>query len=165
MLRVDLVGDSAELEAFERQVVRGPGPDDCALWTGAIGGDGYGRLWIRRGGQRVMVRANRYALAASLPCGLGAGVLALHGCDVPLCVRVGQSQGTGLVHVFGGSQANNMVLMGRAGRGGGRRAIRRGPSGRLDRKERSMALRAAVEHGWNQEAVERALAGPDPTLW
>jgi hypothetical protein len=32
-----------ELARFETLVVRGPGPDDCAIWVGAIGGDGYGR--------------------------------------------------------------------------------------------------------------------------
>jgi len=46
--------------------VRGPYRDDCAIWVGAIGGNGYGRFWVRRGGgERIMVRANRYALAAA----------------------------------------------------------------------------------------------------
>ena len=55
-----------ELARFEALVVRGPGVDDCAIWKGAIGGDGYGRYWVRRGcGERIMVRANRYALAAA----------------------------------------------------------------------------------------------------
>ena len=36
-------------------------------FTGPIGGDGYGRFWIRReGGPRIILRANRYALAVSL---------------------------------------------------------------------------------------------------
>ena len=57
---------SAELVRFESQVVRGPGSDDCAIWVGAIGGDGYGSFWVRRGcSERIMVRANRYALAAA----------------------------------------------------------------------------------------------------
>jgi hypothetical protein len=51
---------------FEALVVRGPGADDCAIWKGAIGGDGYGRYWVRRGcSEQIMVRANRYALAAA----------------------------------------------------------------------------------------------------
>jgi len=32
-----------ELRRFEANVVWGPGADDCAIWAGAIGGDGYGR--------------------------------------------------------------------------------------------------------------------------
>ena len=42
-LLVDMRLHSAELVRFESQVVRGPGSDDCAIWVGAIGGDGYGR--------------------------------------------------------------------------------------------------------------------------
>jgi hypothetical protein len=55
-----------ELARFEANVVRGPGAADCAIWCSAIGADGYGRFWLRRGGARVMVRANRYALTAVL---------------------------------------------------------------------------------------------------
>jgi hypothetical protein len=42
-LLVDLDAHSAELARFESNVVRGPGADDCAIWVGAIGADGYGR--------------------------------------------------------------------------------------------------------------------------
>ena len=71
-----------ELARFEALVVRGPGVDDCAIWKGAIGGDGYGRYWVRRGcGERIMVRANRYALAAAQAGQpLEPVVRALHGC-------------------------------------------------------------------------------------
>jgi len=34
-----------------------------------------------------------------------------------------------VVHVIGGTQRDNMIMMARAGRGGGRRAIRRGSAG------------------------------------
>ena len=65
-LLVDSRVHAEELARFEALVVRGPGADDCAIWKGAIGGDGYGRYWVRRGcGERIMVRANRYALAAA----------------------------------------------------------------------------------------------------
>ena len=40
------------------------GADDWAIWAAAVGADGYGRFWLRRGDIRMMVRANRYALAA-----------------------------------------------------------------------------------------------------
>jgi hypothetical protein len=44
---------------------------------------------VRRGGERIMVRANRYALAASLDgAPLEPWVRALHGCNNPACARV-----------------------------------------------------------------------------
>lgn len=114
-----------------------------------------------------MVRANRYALAVSFNGEvLPAWERALHGCDVPLCVRVSEPGELGLRHVFAGSQRDNMEQMGRSGRGGGRLAIRRGDAGVKARRDRSIALRAAVRDGWNAEAVADALAGvTEPTLW
>lgn len=42
-LVVDPVAHAEELARFEAHVVRGPGAEDCAIWTGAVGTDGYGR--------------------------------------------------------------------------------------------------------------------------
>ena len=111
---------AAELARFESLVVRGPQADDCAIWKGAIGGDGYRRFWVHRGGgARIMVRANRYALAAAQDGEpLEPSVRALHGCDNPVCVRVSRAGEMGLLHVLGGTQRDNMEMMGRAGRGG-----------------------------------------------
>jgi hypothetical protein len=79
-------------------------PRDRAVWGGRgarAGSDGllafhqsdwwggYGSLWVHRDGWRIMLRANRYALAVSLEGEvLPTWERALHGCDVPLCVRV-----------------------------------------------------------------------------
>jgi len=128
---VDTRLHSEELAWFETNVVRGPYRDDCAIWVGAIGGDGYGRFWVRRGGgERIMVRANRYALAAARDgVALEPSVRALHGCDNPICVRVSLPGEPGLLHVIGGTQRDNMEMMGRARRGGGRPAVRRGIAG------------------------------------
>ena len=84
-----------------------------------------------------MVRANRYALAAALGgSALEPTVRALHGCDNPVCVRVSGPGETGLLHVIGGSQRDNMVRMARAGR------------------------------SWDGDAVAAALLGSmEPTLW
>jgi len=163
---VDPVRDAAEIARFEAAVVRGPDAQDCWLFTGAIGGDGYGRLWIRRDGRRVMVRANRYALAVALHGDvLPPWERALHGCDVPLCARVSVPGETGRRHVFAGSQRDNMEQMGRSGRGGGRVAVRQRNAGVLARRDRSVALRAAVRNGWDAAAVADALAVGHPTLW
>lgn len=167
-LVVDRRAHAEELRRFEATIVRGPGADDCAIWVGAIGADGYGRFWIRRGcSERIMVRANRYALAAAMNgAPLDPGVRALHGCNNPVCVRVSQPGETGLLHVLAGSQRDNMVMMARAGRGGGRPAVRRGRAGIAERQARAVALREAVRNGWDTEAVSAALLGRcGPMLW
>ena len=114
-----------------------------------------------------MLRASRYALAASLEGELlEPWVRALHGCDNPICARVSAAGDVGLIHVIGGSQRENMERMGRMGRGGGRRPIQRGRAGLLERRERSVALREAVRDGWDAVAVREALCGTaHPTLW
>jgi hypothetical protein len=166
-LVVDARIHGEELRRFEANVVRGPGAHDCAIWAAAIGADGYGRWWLRRGGARVMVRANRYALAAALEgAPLEPWVRALHGCNNLACVRVSLTDEIGLLHVVPGTQRDNMLMMARAGRGGGRVAIRRGDNGVKARRARAVALREAVRNGWDAAAVEAALLGSrDPTLW
>jgi len=77
-----------------------------------------------------MLRANRFALAAALDgAPLEPAVWALHGCDNPVCVRVSQPGETGLLRVVGGSQRDNVLVMARAGRGGGRTMVGRGQAG------------------------------------
>lgn len=167
-LVVDPLVHAAEIARFYAQVVRGPEPDDCWIFTGPIGGDGYGRFWIRRGGgKRIMLRSNRYALAVSLQgAPLEPWVYGLHGCDNTSCVRVSTADERGIKHLTQGTQRENMERMGRMGRGGGRRPIQRGRAGLLERRERAVALREAVRHGWDADAVREALSYPGhPTLW
>jgi len=167
-LLVDTRLHSEELARFETNVVRGPYRDDCAIWVGAIGGDGYGRFWVRRGGgTRIMVRANRYALAAAQDGEpLAGSVRALHGCDNTVCVRVSQPGDLGLLHVVGASQRDNLKRMGRARRGGVRPVVRRGSWGLAQRRARAVALRDAVRDGWDADAVAQALLTlREPTLW
>ena len=83
-LVVDQEAHAEELRRFESNLVRGPRAEDCAIWCSSIGADGYGRFWVRRAGTRIMVRANRYALAAAMNGkALEPWVRALHGC---LCI-------------------------------------------------------------------------------
>ena len=113
-----------------------------------------------------MVRANRYALAAALGrTALAPTERALHGCNNPACVRVSRPRDTGLLLVSG-SQRDNMEMMARAGRGGGRPRVLRGCAGLLARRAPAVALRDAVRHGWDAAAVAAALLGSaQPTLW
>ncbi|MGO9034804.1 hypothetical protein [Mycobacterium sp.] len=156
-----------ELDRFEANVVRGPETNDCAIWRASLGGDGYGRWWVRRGGMRIMVRANRYALASAVDgAPLEPWVRALDGCNNTVCVCVSSAGETGLLHVVPGSQRDIMVMMARAGRGGGCVAVRRGDNVVKARRARAVALRDAVRNGWDADAVAAALLGSkEPTLW
>jgi hypothetical protein len=87
------------------------------------------------------VRPNRYALALATGMPLGASTLALHECDVPLCVKVAEPFCV-RQHVVAGTLRDNMIRMAHTGRGGGRHVIRQ--AGVRARRARSVALRAAV---------------------
>jgi hypothetical protein len=152
---------SDEIARFTSHIVRGPTASDCDIWISAIGADGYGRYYLTRQGMGLCVRPHRYALAMAAGA-LAAGVLGLHECDNPVCVKVA-ADGE-IEHVVAGSQGDNMDRMVKMRRGGGRYLVRRGDS-RVARRERSVALREAVRHGWDAAAVEAALLGNQPTLW
>jgi len=170
-LRVDPLTHAEEQRRFFSRVVRGPGTDDCHLWVGAIGSDGYGRFAVRRGPDSHVVRTSRYAAAVALQGKvLAAGDLVLHMCDLPLCVRsvTPAHLDSGVrPHIVLGTQSENMRRMASMGRGGGRRAIVTRGAGTAARLARSRALRDAVRDGWDDDAVRAALLGqPDQyRLW
>lgn len=158
-------GDAIERSRFFRRVVYGPAPDSCHLWVGALGDDGYGRFWISRGGQQIVVRPHRYALALELGRVLEEGEVAMHRrCDNPLCVNAGTGDPF-LAHVVLATSSENMSDMGRKGRGGGRRWWF--GADRAERARRSRAVREVVlKHGWSQQAIDEAsYDGPQGTLW
>lgn len=163
-LWVDPVVHAEECRRFDARVVEGPREQDCSLFAGGIGADGYGRYYIYRGGVGLCVRANRFALARSLDAPLPADVFALHECDNPLCVKVSPA-GARYQHVVAGSQRDNMIRMARMGRGGGRSGPF-GSGGVQWRRARSVALREAVRGGWDAARVNDALLGHShPRLW
>jgi len=158
---VDVRLRAAEVARFHSHVVCGPKSSDCSFWVGALGKDGYGRFYLTREGLGLCVRPHRYALALASGV-IAAEVLGLHQCDNPSCVKVATDGG--VEHVVAGSQRDNMERMARMRRGGGRYPVRRFDS-RGVRRERSVALREAVRHGWDAAAVQAALLGDQPTLW
>ena len=119
-------------------------------------------FYLTRDGVGFCVRPHRYALAIAAGS-VAAGVLSLHECDNPVCVKIAATTDV-QQHVVSGSQGDNMERMARMRRGGGRHAVRRFDS-RGVRRERSVALRDAVRHGWDAAAVQAALLGDQPTLW
>lgn len=161
------VGGPSEVARFDSFVVRGPFESSCAIWTGAVADDGYGRFWLMRGGKQRVVRPHRYALARALGAPLGDDVTALHMCDNPICVHVTLSGAERVRHVVDGTQSVNLLEMAAKGRGGGRRqrGLWFGPD-RAARAARSRRLREAVRHGWDEDAVQSALLDSDaPTLF
>lgn len=157
-LVVDPVAHVGEIARFHRFVVSGPG-HACAVYVGSIGDDGYSRFWLGRPGGPKVVRGQRFAVAAA--CGeIGAGLVAMHECDNPLCVRVGPG------HVVAGTQSQNLTDMGHKGRGGGS-GWGRGASGldRAARRARAHAIRAAIlaaGRQWDAAAVSEALGAAMP---
>jgi hypothetical protein len=50
-----------EADRFWEKVVKGPRPQDCGIWIGAVDDDGYGRFWFIRDGEQRALRPQRYA--------------------------------------------------------------------------------------------------------
>jgi hypothetical protein len=92
-------------------VVKGPGPDDCDFFTGAIGTHGCGRFYVSRAGSGICVRPHRYALARWLTVPLGPADVGLPEFDMPLCVKV-----------CGADAPRRYVVIGDQGHNIGRRA-------------------------------------------
>jgi len=78
-------------------------------------------------------------------------------CDNPICVR---AEGTLLDHLEGSTQAANLSRIAQRGRRGAR-GYRSRMFGREAMYRRSVALRAAVADGWDDERIARALASVD----
>jgi hypothetical protein len=155
-LWVDPARHADEIARFWAKVVKGPGQRDCWLWVGAIGDDGYGRLWLRREGRVQVVRPHRYAVALAHGVTLDADQVVEHEtCDNPICVRA-EIASTG--HLWPSTQAANLARMGQRHRGGGAWwHWRFASTDRASLAARSRAQRAAVQDGWDAEALAHAV--------
>jgi hypothetical protein len=151
-----------EVDRFWSRVVKGPRETDCWLWAGggtaAIGDDGYGRFWISREGRQRVLRPHRVAWALAEGVSIDLSPVVEHVvCDNPICVR---AEGTLLDHLEGSTQAANLSRIAQHGRRGAR-GYRSRMFGREAMYRRSLALRAAVADGWDDERIARALASVD----
>lgn len=166
-LIVDRAEHAREVARFLRPIRRRPATDPadpsamtCAIWTGAIGDDGYGRFSITRDGRERTVKPHRYAVALALGVPVLAGQVIEHiTCDNPVCVHADPDVG----HIWPSTQADNLRRMQGKGRGGQRWWLR-GWSGlaRVERAKRSRQLAAAVREGWDDDAVRAVLLSIDP---
>lgn len=148
-----------EGERFWSHVIKGPAPEDCWIWVGAISDDGYGRFWIRRDGRQRAVRPSRYAHQSLTGRPLSASVMLLHACDVPLCVHVDANPAVS--HLFEGTQRVNMLDREQKHRGGNQwSSLGWRDLSRRQRVARSRELRSVLqEHGWDRARISGALAG------
>lgn len=153
-----MTGD--EDERFWSKVIKGPRPDDCWLWIGAVSDDGYGRFWIKTSEGQKALRPQRHAHTLLTGEQLPPYVILLHSCDVPLCVR---STGGPDSHTHPGTQAENLM---------DRLQKRRHPHaytwhwrsvGRTNFAARSRQLRDALKaHGWDESIIRPLMSGHDP---
>ncbi|MCK2028065.1 hypothetical protein KZC56_17345 [Microbacterium sp. SSW1-47] len=160
---------AADVERLWKHVVKGPDPDDCWIWTGSVGDDGYGRFWTAGDGiQQRTMRPQRFLYRHLTGIDLPPSTMLLHRCDVALCVHVDVDPAVS--HLRIGGAAENQRDAARAGRQRNRFTIEKYASlPRADRVARSRRLRDTVrDHGWDPQLIARALsdAGTEhPTLW
>ena len=118
-------------------------------------------FYLTRDGMGFCVRTHRYALAIA-GGSVAAGVLGLHECDNPVCVKIADATAPRCSRVrFPGRQHGADGADGSRGWSPCGATLR--PTGL--RRERSVALRDAVRNGWDAAAVQAALLGDQPTLW
>ncbi|MEX5270397.1 hypothetical protein [Kocuria sabuli] len=150
-----------DVERFYAHVLKGPNPDSCWLWTGAISDDGYGRFWFATTAGQKVVSAHRFALA-TVHGGLETieDQTALHWCDVPLCVRASLDPTT---HLRLGTRSENMKERSRKGRSPTPNSVRWRKLSRTERANRSRHLREQLKkYGWDQDLIRQLVHDVDP---
>lgn len=157
-----------ELTRFWSHVMKGPEPDDCWMWVGAISDDGYGRFSVRREGKQRTVRPQRYAYEQATGETLTPTTLLMHSCDVPLCVHATAKPHD--THLTPGTHRDNMIDRAQKHRTGNAwTALQWRGISRTLRVQRSRDLRSVlILHGWDRALISAALGGIElrhPTLF
>lgn len=78
--------------------------NDCWLYTGGVGWNGYGQFWA----DGINVRAHRTAWLLQTKEPIPEGMCVCHACDTPLCMNI--------KHLFLGTQIENVADRNRKGR-------------------------------------------------
>ena len=138
----------ANIAAFWSKVVKSP---TCWYWVGAISApDGYGRFNFQRENRQRTMLAHRFSV--ELVHGpLATDVVCEHKCNEPLCVRVGPA------HLVESTHSENVRYAIALGRLSGHALL--DGQGRT-RYERSLAVREALQYGYDAEALLRAKTDP-----
>lgn len=144
----------SEQQRFFSHVIKGPNPESCWIWTGAISDDGYGIFWRKhpQTGADAPMRAHRYALSLIAPAG-DVALHALHKCDNTLCVKATADSNT---HLAYGTRAENMADRAR------RRTVAT-ITGGVGKKQRAAAARKlrqlTLDEGYQQFRVDELMKG------
>lgn len=93
--------DDKTLARFWSKVDR-KGPDECWLWTGQIGTNGYGKFTMKMPDNKSPHRSS-HQVSYEIECGDRNGLYVLHKCDVPACVNP--------KHLWLGTQKQNLQDM------------------------------------------------------
>ncbi|UYF97178.1 HNH endonuclease (plasmid) [Rhodococcus aetherivorans] len=138
----------ANVAAFWSKVVKSP---TCWYWVGAISApDGYGRFNFQRENRQRTMLAHRFSV--ELVHGpLDPQVVCEHKCNEALCVRVGSG------HLVESTHSENVRYAIALGRLSGHTLLDR--QGR-SRYERSLAIRAALRDGYDEDALFHAKTNP-----
>jgi hypothetical protein len=160
-MKTERLGANSRVGKAERRfwskVIRGPRPEHCWIWVGAIADDGYGRFHLEGGS----VRPHRYSLALDLKLAHAQLPELMHECDVPLCVNPR--------HLGMGDRQSNMVDRQRKLRSANGSGLRFRGLPRAAMAARSRALREdLLAHGWDAQRIHAINAGSrveDPTLF
>ena len=132
--------------------------DGCSTNTAASNRCTPPVFWVIRDGRQRVLRPHRVAWALAEGESVDLHPVVEHVvCDNPLCVR---ADGTPLDHLEGSTQAANLSRIAQRGRRGAM-GYRSRMLGREAMYRRSLALRAAVADGWDDERIARALASVD----
>lgn len=141
---------AAARRSFWNRVLTNTG--GCWLWTGAVGSSGYGRItWTSEGESRTL-STHRFALTLASGAELPSRLVAAHGCDNPLCVRVGGG------HVHLSTQSDNLAHAVASGRHEGVTTV----NDSRHRRNQSLALRS--QHTGSTEPYNHNYAD-SRTLW
>lgn len=150
------VQDQVVVERFKSMLVAIAG-SDCLWWKGAISRNaGHGRFWLGRGSV-IIAHRFAYALVEGAEA-LGNVEVLAHGCDNPLCQRIGDG------HVAPSTAAQNRADW--LARGGIATGNLVGPSPSF---ERALLMRNLLRLDADDAAAHLAslpaLYGHQPALW
>ncbi|MCW2133361.1 hypothetical protein [Arthrobacter sp. VKM Ac-2550] len=145
---------------FWPKIIKGRRENDCWLWTGAVGDDGYGRYWIKTASAQQALRPQRFAYLLLTGEHLPADIKLLHTCDIPLCVRATGGKDS---HLYPGTQADNLRDRSQKRRHANAHTWRWRGTGRTNFAAQSRQLRDALkEHGWDESVIRPLMSGHDP---
>ena len=151
------VSDPDTVARYRAKIVTVPG-SSCAWWAAAVAGAGHGRFWLATvDGRDIGIIAHRfaYALEHGPEALLTARVLG-HGCDNPLCQRIGPEHVRASTHTL-----NRREWAARRRVAGGPLLDRRGARGRAralrDAVRASVELFAVIEAEGRPPGVQLAL--------